>query len=121
MNMKCCNKWLVPKIDFNASIVDIVGLTILLSFFLSIAVLIAYAASGILVGQIEDGTFGDRYYFGRTGAGSLLLFYGLYKLLPKFINACSYLVNYKLKINSVCNICNKQHLNINMPSNNDPF
>ena len=121
MNMKCCNKWLVPKINFNASIMDIIGLTILLSFFLSIAALIAYGASGMLVGQVEDGTFGDRHWYGRTGGGTLLLFYGLYKLLPKFINACSYLVNYTLNITSVCASCNKQHLNINLPSNNDPF
>ena len=121
MKIKCCKKWLIPQIYFKANIADVIGLTILLTFFLFIAVAIAYVASGIFVGQVEDGSFGDRHWYGRTGTGTMLLFYGLYKLLPKFINACSYLVNYKLSVRSICNNCDKQYLNVNLPTNNEPF
>jgi hypothetical protein len=118
---KCCNKLLVPKIRYKASIIDSIGLTILLGFFLSIASLIAFGLAAALVSDVEDGTFGDRTWFGRNGGGILLLFFGLYKLLPKVINACSYLVNYKLTVKSICKICCKEHSLIDLPNNDNPF
>lgn len=118
---KCCNKTLIPKIRYRASIMDSIGLTILLSFFLSIATLIALGLSSLLVFQVTDGSFGERQWYGRTGTGIAALLFGLYWFLPKFINACSYLVNYKLKVVSTCKHCNTEHLLADYPKNHDPF
>jgi len=119
---KCCNKYLVPKIKYRASIIDSIGLTILLSFFLGIAFLIAWLGAASLVSSVEDGSISERGILGqRTIPGGLIVFAFLYYFLPKFINACSYLVNYKLNISSVCASCGKQHELASYPKADDPF
>jgi len=119
---KCCNKYLIPKIKYRASIIDSIGLTILLSFFLGIALLIAWLGAASLVSSVEDGSIAERGILGqRTVPGGLIVFAVLYYFLPKFINACSYLVNYELNISSVCKSCGKQHELANYPKSDDPF
>lgn len=119
---KCCNKYLIPKIKYRASIIDSSGLTILFSFFLCIAFLVAWLGAASLVSSVEDGSIAERGILGqRTIPAGLIVFAFLYYFLPKFINACSYLVNYKLKISSVCKYCGKQHELANYPKSDDPF
>lgn len=118
---KCCNKLLPPKITYKASVLDSIGLAIFLSFFLSIAGLIAWGLSAWLVSMAIDGTLGERNWYGRTGTGTILLIYGLYKFLPKFINACSYLVNYRLRITSQCSSCKKEYTLAEYPKSHDPL
>ena len=101
---------------------DSIGLSILLSFFLGIAFLIAWAGAASLVSSVEDGSIAERGILGqRTIPGGLIAFVFLYYLLPKFINACTYLVDYKLNINSVCRSCGQEHQLANYPKSDDPF
>lgn len=119
---KCCNRILIPKISYRASLIDSIGLVILLSFFLAIVSLIAFGAASWLVYDIQSGKIGERDVFGiREGGGGILLLFGIYKLLPKAINAFSFLVNYKLKITGTCKHCGLEHVIANYPTNNDPF
>lgn len=119
---KCCNKILIPKIKYRASIIDSIGLTILLGFFLGIAFLIAWAGAASLVSSVEDGSIGERGVFGqRSVPGGFIIFVFLYYFLPKFINACTYLVNYQLKITSLCKVCGKRHQLATYPKSDDPF
>lgn len=118
---KCCDKILIPRISYKASIIDSIGMTILLGFFLTIAAFIAWGLSAWIVSMISDGTFGDRQWYGRTGGGAVFLLFGLYKFLPKMINACSYLVNYTLKVTSKCRLCNKEYTLAEYPKCHDPF
>ncbi len=119
---KCCNKYLIPNIKYKASVIDTIGLTALLSFFLGIAVLIAWVGAVSLVSSVADGSITERGMFGqRTIPGGLIIFVFLYYFLPKFINACSFLVNYKLTIRATCRSCGKQHKLADFPKNHDPF
>jgi len=119
---KCCGRILIPKIKYKASIIDSIGLAILLSFFLGIIFIIAWAGAASLVSSVANGTITDRGILGqRTVPGGIIVLAFLYYVLPKFINACSYLVNYQLNINSVCRLCNKEHQLANYPKSHDPF
>lgn len=117
MKLKCCDKLLIPKVSFKASIIDIIGLTILLSFFLTIAFGIAYAGSSMFIEEILDG---ERSYH-RDGAGGIFVLFILYKLLPKFINACGFLVNYKLAVKTKCKTCSNTNVIVSLPTNEEPF
>lgn len=118
---KCCGKTLIPKIRYRASFLDSAGLIVLLGFFLSIFGIFAWGLSALLVSVIANGA--ENYTRGmvRTAAGILVILYGLYKLLPKLINAFSYLVNYKMTITAKCKSCGKEHMLANYPTNEDPF
>lgn len=118
---KCCDKTLIPKIRYKASIMDSIGLMILLGFFLSIFGLIAWGLSALLVSIIADGV--GAYTSGtlRVCAGILVILYGLYRFLPKLINAFSFLVNYKMTIAAKCKSCGKEYVLANYPKNEDPF
>jgi len=119
---KCCGRILLPRIRYRASIIDSIGLGILLSFFLGIACLIAWAAASTLISSVEDGSINERDFFGhRTVPGGVFVLMFLYYFLPKFINASSYFVNYKLTISSVCRACGKEHQLANYPKSEDPF
>jgi hypothetical protein len=119
---KCCNKYLVPKIYYRASIIDSIGLMVFLGFILLIASFFAWFISGWLVSIAEDGDLGKRNsYGGREGSAAIVLLYVIYKVLPKIINACSYLVDYKLKITSTCKVCNTECTLADYPKTNDPF
>ncbi|WP_444894180.1 hypothetical protein ACJJIE_07725 [Microbulbifer sp. TRSA001] len=96
---KCCGKYLIPKIDYKASLLDSLGLCILLGFFIGIAIIATWLASVTLVSSIEGGSFTERGIFGqRIVPGGVVVLLFLYYFLPKVINASSYLVNYTLKI-----------------------
>ncbi|WP_139169350.1 hypothetical protein [Microbulbifer yueqingensis] len=118
---KCCGKTLIPKIRYKASIMDSVGLVILLGFFLSIFGLIAWGLSALLVSIVADGAGSYTRDLVRTAAGILVILYGLYKFLPKLINAFSYLVNYKMTITAKCKSCGKEYVLANYPKSEDPF
>lgn len=100
---------------------DSIGLAILLSFFLSIFGLVAWGLSSWLVSMAAEGTLGERHWYGRNGAGIIVLLFGIYTFLPKFINACSYLVNYNLRIMAVCKECGKEYVLADYPKCHDPF
>lgn len=119
---KCCDKFLIPQITYKASIIDSIGLTLLLSFFLGIAILIAWAGSAWLVSDIESGKISERGILGqRNISGGVTILVFLYYFLPKFINACSYLVDYQLKISSVCKSCGTVYDLARYPKSEDPF
>ena len=54
---KCCYVILIPKIKYRASMIDSIGLAILLGFFLNLALLISWVASESLVSSIEVGNY----------------------------------------------------------------
>ena len=120
---KCCNKILIPKIKYKASIVDSIGLIILLGFFLSIAALVALGLSAWLVSiaVTVDVSFEGLEDFLGLGSGVVLMLFGLYKFLPKLINMFSYFVNYSLRVTSTCKACNFEHVLAEYPKTNDPF
>ncbi|WP_345548038.1 hypothetical protein [Microbulbifer aestuariivivens] len=119
---KCCNRFLIPNIKYKASIIDSIGLTILLSFFLGIAFLVAWLGAASLVSSVEDGSISERGVLRRrTIPGGVIVLVFLYYLLPKFINACSYLISYKLKISSICKSCGEQHELASYSKSDDPF
>ena len=118
---KCCGNTLIPKIRYKASIMDSIGLVILLGFFLSIFGLIAWGLSAWLISIVADDAGSYTKGMVRTAAGILLILYGLYKFLPKFINAFSYLVNYKMTITAKCKCCGKESVLANYPKSKDPF
>jgi len=119
---KCCDKILIPKIRYRASIIDSLGLVILLGFFLSIASLVAWGLSAWLISMVVDvGGLEELEGLIKQSSVVVLLLYGLYKFLPKLINMFSYFVNYSLKVTSTCNVCNSEHVLAEYPEKNDPF
>jgi len=118
---KCCGKTLIPKIRYKASVMDSIGLVVLLGFFLSIFGLIAWGLSAWLVSIVVDGAGSYTRGMVRTAAGILVILYGLYKFLPKLINAFSYLVKYKMTITAKCKSCGKEYVLANYPKSDDPF
>lgn len=89
---------------------------------MGIAGLIAWAAAATLISSVEDGSINERGFLGqRTLPGGVIVLLFLYYFLPKFINASSYLVNYKLNIRSACKTCGKEHQLANYPKSDDPF
>ena len=119
---KCCNKYLVPNIYYRASIIDSIGLAIFLGFILLIASFFAWCMASWLISIAENGTLGKRHWYGgREGGGAIIFLYALYKILPKIINACGYLVDYKLKITSTCKVCQSKRTLADYPKIKDPF
>lgn len=118
---KCCDKLLIPRIRYRASIIDSLGLVVLLGFFLSIAFVIAWLASASIFSMMSDGSLGERRGFGRKGTVALAVLLFLYMFLPKLINACSYLVDYKLKIFAKCKVCGAETIVADYPKNGNPF
>lgn len=116
---KCCDKTLIPRIYYRASIIDSVGLAILLGFFLSVLGIIAWGISAIFVKSFFEDPGSNE--LARRGTGGLVILYGLYKFLPKLINACSYLVNYKLTVTTRCKTCGENYILADYPKNKDPF
>lgn len=123
---KCCTKILIPRFEWKVSVLDLVGLSILLSFYFFIIWVFTSLSCSILVDDIVSGEYsvsrwGWFHIRARDGAYAILFLYGVYKLLPKFLHCSSYLINYSLKIDSKCKICKKEHILANYPKNEEPF
>jgi hypothetical protein len=122
MIKKCCNKVLIPKIKYKASIADSIGLSIFLGFFLTIAFIVAWIACSAFIADVADGTVIEDGIIRRKALPSgLLTLIFLYFFLPKFIYASSFLLNYTLNITAKCKVCRKKHELAKYPTNVDPF
>ena len=117
---KCCDSVLIPKIAYKASIIDSIGLIILLSFFLSILSVVAWLISYPLVSALLN-ISGSIRGIGEIFTFLVIVLIGLGKFASKVINACSYLVNYTLKITTKCNTCGKHKILASFPKDEDPF
>lgn len=123
--MKCCQKFIRPRIFFRANTTDAVGLGVLLLLVSLVLFGISYLLVGLVIEGIKDGSFFDRErYFGiriRTGMAPILMLIGLYYVLPKFLYICSFFVNYNIKVWGTCSVCNKEHTIFVAPSPKEPF
>lgn len=117
----CCNKWVLPKIKYNASIVDSIGLAILLSFILSFAALIAWALSYWVVSMAFATVSEKHLWYKLSFAIAMILLFFWYKFVSKLINACGFLVNYRLIISASCKVCGKELILAEYPENQEPF
>lgn len=122
MGYSCCGKLRKPKIWLKASIGDLVGIAFLGSFFGGIYIFIGWALSAGLWASIEAGEFGNRTWYGaRNGTGFLIVLFLLVKGMPVFLRVLSLFVDYKLRVESKCNICGDEKLLIDLPTKADPF
>ena len=131
MNLKCCDKYKKPKITFSASPTDIVGLGVLLTIVLGMVGLLIFGVGASLVDNLSNGTVSNEIkecYEDRSGRmhgsgclvnSSLFLyfafFFAVWFILPKFLNACSYFIKYRLKIEAICSVCNKRDIVFDFP------
>lgn len=117
----CCNKWVIPKINYKASILDSIGLAILLSFVLSFAALIAWALSYWVVSMAFAHVSEKHLWNKLSFASAMFMLFCWYKFISKLIHACSFLVNYRMIISGGCKVCGKQFLLAQYPKNQEPF
>ncbi len=117
---KCCGSVLIPKVIYKASLMDSVGLVILLIFFLSILSLVAWIISYPLVSVLFSESGSVRGH-GEVFGFMVVLLIALGKFSSKVINACSYLVDYKLEVTTKCPKCGSHQLLASYPKNEDPF
>jgi|TARA_B100001063_G_scaffold202743_1_gene196630 hypothetical protein len=117
---KCCGSVLIPKIIYKASLMDSIGLVVLLGFFLSILSLVAWLISYPLVSLLFSGT-GSMRGHGEVFGFLIFLLIAIGKFSQKVINACSYLVDYKLEVTTRCPKCGNYQSLVSYPKNEDPF
>jgi len=122
VNLKCCGKFLKPRVSFKASFADLLGILFLGGFFGGIYLLIGWAVSAGLWASIESGEIGSRTRFGaREGTGLLVALFLLVKGMPIYLKILSYFVNYQLRIRGECKVCGDKRLLLDAPDKSDPF
>ncbi|BCE00087.1 hypothetical protein [Marinicellulosiphila megalodicopiae] len=125
MKIKCCGKILIPKINIKASVLDFIGLSFFLSFFLSILWFVLYLATLSFLEELSNGTlFEPIEAFGFELRNTPFIFFALfvtYKLLPKFLHACSFFINYRIKIFNKCRVCQVKSIILDLPTDKEPF
>ena len=122
MNLKCCFKIKKWKCSGSVSLLDLFGLTILLSFYL-----LAISTISFIIGSIFYSIFlsafeaGKRSFFLEFGVEIAVFLWFILKSLGKFLYACSFLINYKLTVEQTCSVCGNKSALLDIPKNSDPF
>lgn len=123
--MKCCERYYWPRVKLRASPVDLIGLGVFLILFFSVLAGISYLIVSIIWASIEEGTFLQRrwvYGIGvREGVTPIVILFCMYCSLPKFLHVCSFFVNYKIRVSTLCKECGKEKVKFIAPSENEPF
>ncbi len=119
---ECCSDNSKLKIAGHVSFLDALGLLILLPFYGFVIWGASYLVVTIATNLLS--TFWDSHaytVFFHLLALFITMAWFVLKSLPKFLHACSFLLNYKLHIFHVCNTCGHKKDLLNVPKESDPF
>jgi hypothetical protein len=122
MTFKCCTKLFKLKLNGRVSAIDLLGLIVLLPFYAAFIFVFSYiivSFSLVVISMFLD----VGSYKTAISIALVMLFIGLFviKSLPKFLHACTFLLDYKLHIYGECRKCGKHTDIINVPKNSEPF
>ena len=132
MKIKCCDQFRRPKVKFSANMSDLIGLSVFLCMMLGLIGFVVYGVGEILLENLSDGIVAEEFqscYENSSGRRrlsgcviqsslvlSLLFFVAVWFVLPRFLNACGYLINYKLRIESRCYVCERSEVICDLPN-----
>jgi hypothetical protein len=131
MKIKCCNKFRKPKIEFSANMSDFIGLSVFLCIMLTMVGFLVYGVGEAVLEGVSSGSSAKDIHScyenstGRRRLGGCVVTSGIFLsivflsaviyILPKFLNACGYLINYRLSVKSYCPVCNSQEVICDLP------
>ncbi|SEL85343.1 hypothetical protein SAMN05216214_1412 [Atopomonas hussainii] len=132
MNIKCCKKIQKPRLKFSANMSDFIGLSTLLLIMFCMVGFLVYGVGEAALEGLTGGSTAEEFqscYENDTGRRrisgcivtsslflSLMFISAIIYLLPKALNACGYLINYRLTIKTECSICKKQKVICDLPN-----